>query len=242
MTANYDKIGDSIDRMQEAHYWIHMMEENYHRADQFRWYLNSFLKALKEVPKIIEMELQSEPEFPGWFKEQRSRLNEDPLIKAFSKNRDVVVHKGMLVPNSNASIGITEGRGMKLGVTLSANPFLDSEEIMDRYLRNLATNTDFLGILMPDEDSIPCVFRRWEIKGFEGDILDVCSKGWFQVVSTVATVLNWLGEESVPELSLDCRHSSQQVHYRLFDRSALIDAVEEYKLEHIRNCQNHHSA
>ena len=57
------KIEASLDRFQEAHYWIHMLEEHYHQADPFRWYLNAFLKAIKEVPLLLASELQNEHGF-----------------------------------------------------------------------------------------------------------------------------------------------------------------------------------
>lgn len=53
-----EKIVASVDRHREAHFYIHMMEHFYHEADAFRWSLNSFLRALKEVPQLLQMELQ----------------------------------------------------------------------------------------------------------------------------------------------------------------------------------------
>ena len=47
------KMESTLDRFREAHYWIHMIEEHYHQADTFRWYLNAFLKAIKEVPDLL---------------------------------------------------------------------------------------------------------------------------------------------------------------------------------------------
>jgi len=51
--SNYEKIASAIDRMHEAHYWIHLMQEHYHSADQFRWYLNVFLKALVVSREVV---------------------------------------------------------------------------------------------------------------------------------------------------------------------------------------------
>ena len=53
MPNGYDKLTSALDRFQEAHFWLHMMEQHYHSADQFRWHLNVFMKALKEVPDLI---------------------------------------------------------------------------------------------------------------------------------------------------------------------------------------------
>ena len=221
MQSNYDKITAAIDRMQEAHYWLHLMQEHYHQADQFRWYLNVFLKAVKEIPQIVQMELQNTPEFTRWFKDRREELHSDPLIALLGDNRDFIVHRGMLVPRSTGSIGITEGRGMKLGLTFSIHPLEDSDDGMDRYLQYLTENKDFLGILMDDEDSLPCIHREWKIPKIDREILDVSAEAWKRTVSLLDEILRWLGEETVPEAKLDCLHSSQRVQFLVYDRAQL---------------------
>ena len=227
MDENYDKISSALDRFQEAHFWIHMMEQFYHSADPFRWHLNVFIKAIKEVSQIIQMELQNEKGFAKWYKNERTNLNNDPLMSALSKRRDIIVHKGMLVPNSKAMLGITEGRGIKLGLTFPVHPLEDSDNAMDRYLHQVSKHEDFLGVLIMDEDSLPCVQREWRLEGFEEEIIDLCAKAWFRLGETIKNVLLWLGEKEVPNLSLDCRHSSQHVQFQLFDREVLIKRLNE---------------
>jgi len=101
-----DRIPASFDRFQEAHFWIHGMETYYHLSSHFRWHFSVFLKALKEVPQLLQMELQNEPGFTAWFRDQRDLLNRDPLIAHLSRQRDIVVHRDMLIPNSRCSVGI----------------------------------------------------------------------------------------------------------------------------------------
>lgn len=103
----YERISAALDRFQEAHFWIHMLEAHYHQADLFRWHLNVFLKALKEVPQLVGMALQKEPGFAGWYKPARKQLTSDPLMAALSKNRDFVVHQGMLKLGSRGAVGIS---------------------------------------------------------------------------------------------------------------------------------------
>lgn len=68
------KIIPSLDRFRESHFWIHQMEGYYHEADQFRWHLNAFLKALKEVSQLLLMDLD------------RSKLDQAPEETGRSKN------------------------------------------------------------------------------------------------------------------------------------------------------------
>src|SRR5712671_1061887 len=86
--AIYEKISASLDRFQEAHFWLHMVEQYYHAADPFRWHLNAFLRALKEVPQLLQMELQAHPDFKVWFAPKRRALADDPLIGVLSRHRD----------------------------------------------------------------------------------------------------------------------------------------------------------
>ncbi len=113
-----NKISASFDRFQEAHWWIHALELHYHDADLFRWHLNAFLKAIKETPLLLQKELQNQPGFPAWFKPQKNKLQGDQLLRFLSRQRDYVVHRGMLKPGSRGTIGITEGRGIKLGISM----------------------------------------------------------------------------------------------------------------------------
>lgn len=222
----YESIASSLDRFREAHFWLHMIEEYYHAAEPFRWHLNAFLRATKEVPQLLMMELQGEPGFKKWFGPKREALSNDPLFATFSKHRDFVVHRGMLVPNSTAFVGITEGRGLKLGFRFPVHPMEDSDSGMLRFLGSIKEGGDFFDILAPDENSLPCVERYWRLPDFEEDVSDLCARAWLRLGETVAEVLTWLGAHP-PSLSLDCRHASQKVHYRTYSRDKLREWMEE---------------
>jgi hypothetical protein len=73
-------VESSIDRVAEAAFHVQQLEHAYHFADPFRWSLNCFLRALKEVPQIIRMELQSRPGFKAWFDARFEPVRTDPLI------------------------------------------------------------------------------------------------------------------------------------------------------------------
>jgi hypothetical protein len=218
--ALYERISSSLDRLREAHFWLHGIEQYYHFAEAFRWHLNSFLKALKEVLQLLSMELQQAKGFKQWFVPKRTVLHSDPLLKVLHDHRDFVVHRGMLIPKSIAMIGVTEGRGMKLGITFPVHPLENSDDGMRRYIAAIKVNGDFLGTLIDDEDSLPCVERHWRLPDFDEEVVELCARAWLRVGETVGEVLTWLGA-SPPSLSLDCRHASQELHYRLYERATL---------------------
>lgn len=223
-----DRIPASFDRFQEAHFWIHGLERYYHFSSQFRWHLAAYLKALKEIPQLLKMELQGEPSFKTWFRDKMCELQNDPLIAYMAKQRDVVVHQRMLLPDSICSVGITELRGMKLGMGFKVDPRVDSDHAMYRYLNAAAKRGDFLGILVPDEDSIPCVHREWRLSGFEEEIIGLTAEAWLRTGETVVAVVEWL-DAKPPPLSLTCRHGEQSVKFKLFERDQLRQQLNELK-------------
>lgn len=216
-----DRLDPALDRFREAHFWIHTLEQFYHYADPFRWHLNAFLKSLKEVPQQLQMGLQNVSGFPDWFRDAQNSLRADPLMKVLFDHRDFVVHRGMLVPDSYGTIGITEGSGIKLGIRFPLDPFEDSDDAMHRHLNFAAKENDFLGLLIPDEESLPCVHRVWRIPAFREEIVTLAAQAWLRTGETVDAVIRWLGYDPPGELSLDCRHSSQNLEYRLYDRDKL---------------------
>ncbi len=220
-TLQAARIDASLDRWQEAHFFIHNMESFYHDADGFRYSLNAFLRALKEVPQLIQMESQNRPGFSHWYRQRRENLRSDPLIGFLAEKRDFVVHRGMFVPKSNGVIGITEGRGIKAGLSLPIHPLEDSDLAMDRLLIVLKLKRgDPLDVLAPDEESMPCVYREWKIDPFDEELLDLCAKAWLRVEGLVREVICWLGE-TVPPPSLECRHVPQQIQFKLYNRDRL---------------------
>lgn len=153
-------IESALDRFREAHFWIHMLEQYYHHADPFRWHFNAFIKSIKEVPQLLLMGLQNRKGFARWYRAKRENLSSDPLMSYLAGQRDFIVHRGMLVPSSHGAIGITEGRGFKHGLTFPVHPLEDNDNAMHRYLHQVLEHGDFLKILMPDEDSLPCIHRE----------------------------------------------------------------------------------
>ena len=171
----YQLVESSIDRVSEAAFHVQQLEHAYHYADPFRYSLNCFLRALKEVPQIIRMELQNHAGFKQWFEPRYKAVRTEPLVNYLAKQRDTVVHKEMLKPASSGTVGITEGRGIKLGIGgLRIDPLEDSDVVILKYVRATAGKMDFLGIMADDEESMPCVEREWKLDAFPDAELRAC--------------------------------------------------------------------
>ena len=201
--ADQIPIPSSFDRLEEAHFWIHGLEQSYHYGSRFRWNLNAFLRALKEIPRLLKMEMQNESGFQEWFRPHKKNLRDDPLIDFLSKQRDVAVHRKMIVPDSKCWVGVTELRGLKLGVGMEMDAREDSDHAMHQYFCHILAHGDDFGILMPDDDSIPCVYREWRLSGFDDEVIDLAEKAWLLTGTTIAEVLKWKGlTPPPPSLSL----------------------------------------
>ena len=109
---------------------------------------------------------------------------------------------------------------MKIGVRVPLDPLEDSDAGMRSYLELVRKRGDKMELLRPDDEALPCVERCWRLKHFDGELLDVCAKAWLRVGELVADVVQWLGEERT-SLALDCRHSSQTVRVRVYERTLL---------------------
>jgi len=217
------RLEAAYDRLEEAHWFLHGLEEYYHFANLLRWHLNAFLRPLKEVPQQISMAIQNEPDLVEWYRAERSTIAEDPLIRFLSEQRNFVVHRGMLRPGSTAALGTTEGRGLKFGFQVRVDPFGDSDEAMRFYVERLKTLGDPFGILAPDEDSLLCITRRWVLSPFDDqELVDLCATAWLAVAEHYRSVVERIGIE-MPSPSLSCRHGSERVRTRVYDRDAVVD-------------------
>lgn len=203
----FKSLESSLDRLQEAKWFIHMMENHYHEADQFRWSLNSFLRTLKEVIQLVSIEVQNKPAIVAWFRVEKEKTGKDPLLHFLSKQRDIVVHKTMLKPASTGFIGFTRGRGLKLGMSAPIDPLEDSQVAILKYTHYAASHSDFMGILYTEEDGgceYTCVQREWRLAEYpDQELTMLAATAWEQVAQLTLGVAQQLGASVVkPKVEL----------------------------------------
>jgi len=216
----------TLDRLNEAHWQLHQMEEHFHRADPFRWALNGFLRAIKEVPQLLLMEFQNHPGFPDWHRQMREQLANDPLLSYLFRTRDVIVHQKMLMPNSKGFFGITRGHGIKCGFGWKFDPMEDSDRLMNRMATLAREGGDMMGFFDPhDEDTMTCVERTWRLPEFpDDDLVDLSAKAWHRIAADVAQAIERVGGTR-SEIKLSCPHGSEGVKLRRYDRAELAKYV-----------------
>jgi hypothetical protein len=98
-----------------------MMEE-YHHPEPFRWSLNAFLQALRNVTFRLQTELAGQAWFPNWYEEKREVMRSDPLLRATLEGRNIVAKRRNLILSSNAWVGMFRYRDLKLAMGGPVSP------------------------------------------------------------------------------------------------------------------------
>lgn len=58
MSCPHQPIESTLDRWHECSWHLHQMEGNYHEPDAFRFALNSFIRAIADVPELLIKNLE----------------------------------------------------------------------------------------------------------------------------------------------------------------------------------------
>ena len=222
----HSHISSALDRWTESHWYIHQIEANYHSPDLFRYSLNSFIRAVKEIPQILKMELQHHPDYKLKLKPITNSMYRDALFAVLHKKRDFIVHQGMLDLLSDGMVGTTEGRGVKIGISFQVSPHESSSEAYDRFKRLCRENEFIRSLAGPDCDSWPCIIRHWKIREFpDSDLLDICIAAWKKTGTILSEILEALGGEEL-DLSLSCRHDPKKVRMVEFSQREFFMSVD----------------
>lgn len=221
------QIEPTLDRFQEAHYWIHMLEAHYHNATLFRWHLNTFLRTLKEIRQILQMDLQRNKLLVEWFRAEKEKLNKNDLLNYFGKTRDIIVHQSRLVPTSSAHVGLSDAsKKIRIGFPFPIHPLEDSDDALKRFVEFIRADTTVFSreLFMPDEDTIPCIQREWRLPEFKEELIVLCVSAWLRIGETITGALSVLGEPH-EGFDLGCKHQKNNYMVKLYHPQKFIDNV-----------------
>lgn len=226
-----ESLSSAFDRLDEAAWFIRLMEENYHNADKFRWSLNSFLRSLKEIMQLVTIAVQGNPVLVKVVSKKKAELTEDELLSYLYKQRDIIVHKSMLKPASTGYVGFTRGKGLKLGISLPINPLEDSEIAILKYISHVSKNFDFMGILYTEEDGsgeYTCVQREWKLEQFpEVEITQLSAKAWEAVAQAFFDITAEMGEQHIkPTFKLG---NPNLVQFEIYNPAWVKEQLEHFK-------------
>ncbi len=202
------------------------MEANYHSPDLFRYSLNSFIRAIKEIPQILKIELQNHESFKSMFKPFIDKLKSNELFSLLGKKRDFVVHQGMLDVLSTGAVGTTEGRGIKISIDFKVAPYESTIEVYERFKELCKKDSTIRGMAGPDCDSWPMIRREWKIIEFkEKELLEVAIEAWRLSGSVISKIVVAVGAEPL-DLSFSCRHDPEKVKTMEFSQEEFFLSVD----------------
>jgi hypothetical protein len=221
----YRHLERALDRWRECHWHLHQMEANYHEPEPFRYSLNSFLRAVKEVPLQLQNDLQKHPEVREKIKVLQKAVMANDLFRTLGKQRDFIVHHGALNLESRGQIGTTEGTTIKLTFPFGVQPWESSDEAYERYKELCRTNKVIRG-LGPDCDSAPALWRTWMIPQFPNrDLLEVAFEAWTLLGELLSGAVEAFGGEKL-DLSMPCRHDPALIRIRRFSQHEFFLSVD----------------
>lgn len=217
MTCAHQKIEAALDRWQESHWHLHQLEDHYHDADAFRYSMNAFIRALREIPDLVNMSIQNNAEFVAWHKPIRKTLEtEDRLIVQIFKHRRYIVHQSMLKPKSKAYMAAIRAYTIKMQFPFHVDPFEDSDAAVKRFLKMTKENPVLLGMLAPDEVQVLALIREWHIEGFDDEITTVFRSAWLRIGEYLSGVLEFLGGERLPNTCPNCFKDPREHYYKKY--------------------------
>lgn len=213
----HETIASSLDRWQECHWHLHQMEDTYHEPEPFRYSFNSFIRAVKEVPLILDHDLQRSHNAKAAIAQSLKEMRRSDLFTLLGKHRDFIVHHGMLNLKSQGKIGTTEGNRVKFSFPFAVAPYESSDNAYQRY-KQACRSDMFLRGLGPDCDSTPTLWRTWLIPQFpERDLLEVAFEAWQAVGKLMSATTVALGGEPL-DLNMSCRHDPEAVRLKKFSQ------------------------
>jgi hypothetical protein len=193
------------DRLGEAHYFLAGMLQEYHNPDEFRWNLNAFLQALRNVTFVLQKTLSSSDGFDSWWPKKQTEMRQDLMLRAFVEGRNIVVKEGNLTVSSRAMLGLFRNHRSKL--TLAANNvpcYIPSRVLLSSYAPKLG--------LIDDEHSAIGeeygVERDWFVSELgEGNVVDLCNKALTRISDVLDDAHDFAGigtvEGEPPQHSLE---------------------------------------
>lgn len=169
-----------------------MMINNYHDSERFRFNMNAFIQALRNITFALQYEKRKLPDFDLWYAKKQEWMRESPLLKKFIDGRNIVVKRGNLEIKSKAHIGLFRERNLKLGIAIPVNPFISSLNLLE------TAEKQFVGILIDGEHSAigeQCgIHRKWVVEEIgEEEVLQLCFQAWRiigQLIKEAHEILN----------------------------------------------------
>lgn len=100
-------IENTHKRLNEVHFLLHQMIDNYFNPESFRIYLNATIQALRNLTFALQNEKSKVGSgFDKWYEKVQENLKKDQIMHWINKSRVQIVHRGDLASKSLARVSI----------------------------------------------------------------------------------------------------------------------------------------
>ena len=197
------------DKLHEVMYFYYRMLDTYHQPYEFRYNVNAFIQALRNVTWLLQSEESKPSGFDYWYERAQERMRSNENLRKFVDLRNLIVKQGMLVGRSRANVGLFRARKLKLAFEMEVDLFEDSKELLRNLVPVLTGPRGFL-----DEGHMAIgeqigVERLWVLEELgPKDVTDYCRKAYDSIECIVRQAVGmaggWLGNHGLPS-SADVR-------------------------------------
>lgn len=188
------------DRLAEAQYFLVGMLQEYHNPEQFRWNLNAFLQALRNVTFVLQKQLAHTEGFGTWWSGKQAELRGDELLRAFVEGRNLVVKQGNLEIESKATLGVFRDHRCRAGFTVQVPSEVPSHVLLSTFAPKLEFIDDAHSAIGEEYG----VDRDWIARELgDGNVVDLCDQAWRRVSAVMDAAHQFVGiatdETDLPE-------------------------------------------
>lgn len=204
----HSPISSTVDKLWESWYFILMMLQNYHDPHAFRYNLNAFIQALRNITFMLQSEEKKPEKFDAWYRDKQEAMRANQLLRRFVDARNMVVKKQMLATASFARLGLFRDRKFKLGVGGDVDPFVDSRDYLSK------ATSFMVGFFLDLEHSAIGeqigVYRQWSTDAIgEGEVTRHCISALDEMAIIVQEAHTLLGVEFDASFKIPSIENSQ---------------------------------
>ena len=164
----------TVDKFDECNYFLAQMLREYHEPGTFRFNLNAFIQALRNVTFMLQSEEIKPPDFDAWYQQKQAEMREDNDLRCFVNARNLVVKQSMLEIRSICHMGLFRGRRLKMAMGSPVPPCVSSRDYLEKiknfaYGRFIDEGHSALGEQIGVE-------RIWLVQELgDGEVVDLCA-------------------------------------------------------------------
>jgi len=170
------------EKCNEAEYFFAKLLEHYHAPDEFRFNLNAFIQAIRNITFMLQSEENKPVGFDDWYAKKQDEMRGNDILRRFVEARNIVVKRSSLAAHSTARSGLFRRRKLKLAFGHELSPMMSTIEALD-----FAKKFTYGMFLDEDHSAIgeqTGVERTWIVSDLGGS----------EVVATCLQALNYMGE------------------------------------------------